>query len=73
MYMYMYVPLKQVFVVMKWLMNLISSDVTEPQAFLFTLYKAGGVSDKYVYSLLMRASKLETTAVQGLLACLAPP
>ena len=43
----MYVPLlKQVFVVMKWLMNLISPDVTEPQAFLFTLYKAGGVSDK---------------------------
>ena len=27
----------------------------------------------YMYSLLMRANKLETAAVQGSLACLAPP
>ena len=39
------------------------------------LIKSGGVPVKlsYAYSLLMRANKLETAAVQESLACLAPP
>ena len=51
--------------------ELISSDVTVPQYYGSPrVYKPGGVS---VYSMLMRANKLETASVQRSWACLGPP